>query len=531
MKKLALVSVSDKTGLLPFVKSLCACGLEILSTGGTAKYLSENNIPVTLISDYTGQKEILDGRVKTLHPKIHGGILARRSRKEDLQQLQEAGIAPIDFVIVNLYPFVQQISQAQKLDDDLVEYIDIGGPTMIRAAAKNSQFVVPVCDPADYEMIIREYEKSEEIPERLRAKLAAKVFTMMAAYDGEIARYFSLRAEASCGEGRSFEAPLAPVESITLCREEELRYGENPHQQASFYKKVVVGNTKKAPWRQLQGKQLSYNNLLDTEAALDLFLEFHPFQKQVAVIMKHTNPCGVALRQSATEAFLAARECDPQSAFGGIIAVSGELSGALAEIIVQGFVEVVISSQVSAEAVAVFERKKNIRVLECDLSGGLLSFRAQSPTIRRALDGYLLQTPDRQISEIRSATVVTKERPSLKMTEDLEFAWKICKHVKSNAIVIVKDGTAIGVGAGQMSRVDAARIALRRAKDNGHEVRGGVAASDAFLPFSDTLEILNDEGIVALVQPGGSLKDEEVIKEADLRKMSMVFTGERHFRH
>ncbi len=532
-----MLSVSDKEGLIPFAKGLVELGYSILSTGGTASFLSENGIAVTLISDYTGQQEILDGRVKTLHPKIHGGILARRNRPDDLKQLANQGISPIDLVVVNLYPFsqkVREVSEGKRAGHEtLVEFIDIGGPTMIRAAAKNCADVLPVIDPSDYAPLLDELRTKNGASRQTRLRLAAKVFSTMAAYDGAVGRYFSL--EENLFDEHAQAIVLAPVETLVLVREEALRYGENPHQRGAFYRPLELAPaTDKRPWKLHQGKQLSYNNLLDAEAAIDLFIEFLPDvsdRSHLAVVIKHSNPCGVAMGETPVNAFTRARDCDPLSAFGGIVVVSGALDRGLAEVILEGFVEVVIVGSVTDAGLEAFRRKPNVRLIECDFSSGGKLFRTSSMMIRRALDGYLLQEPDHQLSPLSSGKVVAGAGNLDAVLRDLQFAWRVCKHVKSNTIVLAKELRAIGVGAGQMSRVDAAKLAIQRARDNGHEVSGSVAASDAFLPFPDTLEVLGDQGVIALVQPGGSVKDDLVIQAAVKRKMTMIFTDERHFRH
>ena len=536
MERFAIVSVYDKTGLEPFARSLLAAGVKILSTGGTARFLREKGIEVISVSDYTGHPEILDGRVKSLHPKIHGGILARRDREEDLAELAKNEIGLIDFVVVNLYPFVDQVREVEATKNpdhgSLVEVIDIGGPTMIRAAAKNCHFVSTICDPRDYERVSAELAEGGEVSLATRRELASKVFMTMSAYDGAIARYFSLGEKLLEEDGTP---PLfAPIQSIVLEKDMTLRYGENPHQEAALYRNVEAGTADwKKGWKQLQGKDLSYNNLLDAQAALQLFLEVRGGfpDAEASVVIKHLNPCGVAVRDSALEAFEAARSCDPISAFGGIIAVSGELDEALAASILEGFVEVVLAERITEDALGVFKKKKNIRLLECDFSYLQSVFFSERAVVKNFADGYLLQSDDVSLKDLEQAEVVTEEKPSNEMLADLKFAWQVAKHVKSNTIVVAKDLKAIGVGAGQMSRVDAARISLERAKLHGHDVADSVAASDAFLPFPDTLEVLNDAGVAALVQPGGSIKDQSVIDAANTRKMVMITTGERHFRH
>ena len=533
MNSHAILSVFDKSDLLPFAIELAKRGVTILSTGGTSRHLKEGGVEVVSISDYTGSPEILDGRVKSLHPKIHGGILARRSLDKDNQTLEEHDIAPIDFVVVNLYPFLDKVNEVVSSKDpnhpSLVEDIDIGGPTMIRAAAKNCHHVVPVCDPADYPLILKELDESGEISLSLRRKLAAKVFSMMANYDSQIARYFSLDEKLLDEEGNS--KGLAPREAIVLKEKQQLRYGENPHQSARLYE--LVGGDNKSLWTQTQGKELSYNNLVDMQATLDVFTELYDGlgDKNVAVVIKHTNPCGAAIRDKAIDAFKAARDCDPISAFGGIIAVSGTVDVELAKTITENFVEIVCVEELTDEARAVFAKKKNLRLIACDYSSMLAAAKEKQFTVKSVGADFLIQEGDSNCAKITKESEQTGADISSETLDDLNFAWKVAKHVKSNTIVVAKDGQAIGVGAGQMSRVDAARIALDRAKAHGFSPEGAVAASDAFLPFADTLEVLNDGGVVSLAQPGGSKKDDVVIEAAKSRGMSMVFTSERHFRH
>lgn len=531
MAGVAVVSVFDKEGLDTFVPGLIELGYTILSTGGTARYLAEKGCAYTSVSDYTGHPEILDGRVKSLHPKIHGGILARKDREDDLKQLADNDISAIDLVLVNLYPFTQKIQEAYESgsSESLIESIDIGGPTLIRAAAKNCEFVIPICDPADYPKILADLKDGGEVSLETRRALATKVFTMMARYDAAIARYFSLGEKLLTDEGQPQK--LAPVESLVLERVAALRYGENPHQSAALYRSEA--STKDIWWTQTQGKELSYNNLLDMQGALELFLELRDAdsEKSAAVVIKHSNPCGVALGASPLEAFELARACDPLSAFGGIVAVEGEVDATLASSINEGFVEVLLVEKISSEAAEILQKKKNMRVLICDFDRASMAKHSMEFVVRNGLGEYLLQTSDLQLNIPSSADLVVGSAPEPAVAADLDLAWKICKYVKSNAIVLVKDGIAIGVGAGQMSRVDAAKIAIQRAQLHGHEVKGSVAASDAFLPFPDTLELLNDAGVTALAQPGGSIKDNAVIESAKQRDMLMVFTGERHFRH
>lgn len=535
-KRLAIISVYNKDGLAPFAKKLSQLGIDILSTGGTAKFLTEQGIPITKIDAYTGHPEILDGRVKSLHPKIHGGILARRDLAADNKDLEQQGISPIDFVIVNLYPFIDKIDEAKAKKnpnaESLVEFIDIGGPTMIRAAAKNWRFVVPVCDPSDYPIILSELEATGAVSESTRKKLAAKVYQTMAAYDAQVARYFSLEEEIVDSENAPFV--LAPVEGLALKKVCDLRYGENPHQKAALYDEFSAGSeTQKQHWAQLQGKEISYNNLQDMQGALELFIELYAdlAGRHAAVVIKHANPSGVAIRKTNLEAFQAARACDPVSSFGGIIAVSGVLDKALSECILEQFVEVVLFNEIDDKAREVFSKKKNVRLLQCDFDALLKEQKAGGVSYRKFYNQYLVQTLDTEIVSLKESQAVTQIKPSAEQLRDLDFAWKVCKYVKSNAIVIVKNEQAIGVGAGQMSRLDSAQIAVKRAATHGHSVEGAVVASDAFLPFSDVLEILNDAGVVSLAQPGGSINDQPVIDAANARGMSMLFTGMRHFRH
>lgn len=540
MKKLALVSVYDKTGLEGFVRGLIEQGIEILSTGGTLKFLEEKAVPVTSVDSYTGHPEILGGRVKTLHPKVHGGILARRANEKDLEQLKSLDISLIDYVVVNLYPFADKIRELEEKGritadaqghDSLVEFIDIGGPTMIRAAAKSFQDVASVCDPLDYPIILNELKQNGSLSIETRRKLAAKVFKTTAAYDSAIARYFSLDEKIRDDAGNKII--LAPFESIVLERKMELRYGENPHQSAGLYREVSGALEKKEPWQVLQGKELSYNNLLDMHGALDLFFElyqgkgsFHP-----AVVIKHANPSGAAYAKTALEAFKLARDCDPVSAFGGILVLSGKVDAELAAEVTSGFVEVVACEDFTEGAAAVFAKKKNLRLVKCDYALYLKRREAGGFTLRSYLGDYLLQTIDHQIAIIQADQAVTELKPTAEMLADLNFAWKVCKHVKSNAIVVAKNMQAIGVGAGQMSRLDSAKISVQRAIAHGHNLNGSVVGSDAFLPFADTLEILAAAGVKALVQPGGSIKDKEVIEAANKLGVVMLFTGQRHFRH
>lgn len=534
MSKYALISVYDKTGVILFAEALVKRGYTILSTGGTYKVLKDNSVPVMSVSDYTKAPEILDGRVKSLHPRIHGGILARWDNENDMRELQREGIEKIDIVAVNLYPFIEQIKQARAKgrisDDELIEFIDIGGPTLIRAAAKNSRYVVPICDPCDYQRVISEMDMPNGVSHDLRKALAVKVFKTMSLYDTEVASYFA----SSQVQASDDSSQLGVIEGSAKQQVASLRYGENPHQQAGLYRNLAVNSDGvKAAWEKLAGKEISYNNLLDMQGALELLLDLLALgrSKPVAVVIKHSNPCGAAFGSDLLSAFERARDCDPVSAFGGIIALGGVVDQVLAEKILEGFVEVVCASDFTPEALSTFERKKAVRLVRCDYKQ-LEAERHGAKYVERSFFGdSLVQTPDLALERADSYKVVSRKQPSEDDVSDFEFAWVVAKHVKSNAIVVVKNGQAIGVGAGQMSRVDAARLAVERARTNGHDVRDGLAASDAFLPFADTLEVLNDSGVRGLIQPGGSIKDETVIESADSREVIMMFTGVRHFRH
>lgn len=526
MQRYALVSVYDKTGLESFARAISEKGYTILSTGGTADFLRHHEIEVVQISEFTGYPEICDGRVKSLHPKIHAGILARRDNPKDMEALLGVEAGFIDLVVVNLYPFIdkyREMKERDLLDDNVIEFIDIGGPTLLRAAAKNWRFVTVVSDPNDYAHV--KLELIEQVSDTTRRKLAAKVFTLMSAYDGAVAQYMA--------NGLTDDAvqELPAVEGITLRREYSLRYGENPHQNASLYRRVS-GSVKQIiepGWRQLQGKELSYNNLIDFQAAVEVYLDLITgfSSKESAVIIKHMNPCGAAVAGTPEEAFQRAREGDPISAFGGIIVNSGCISETLAKSVLEGFVEIFIGEEFSPEAREVFATKKNIRVIEINRKHIQESF--QPMTIRDFFGDYLIQSRDLSDLKLSEEQIVVGNR-----TVDLkecEFAWRLCKSVKSNAIVITKNMQAIGIGAGQMNRVDSARISINRAQNYKFDLTGAIAASDAFLPFPDTLEVLADAGVKVLIQPGGSVKDKEVITAAEKRGVTMLLTGERHFRH
>jgi len=512
----ALISVSNKDGVLEFCKALDQLGVEILSTGGTAKLLADNKVSVIEVSDYTGFPEMMDGRVKTLHPKVHGGILGRRGVDDEVMKAND--IAPIDLVVVNLYPFQEAIA---KLDCDLntaIENIDIGGPTMIRAAAKNHADVTVVVDPADYNFILDELKNNNNsVSQQTRFNLALKSFEHTAQYDTAISAYLAAINK------NQFPVTL----NLQFHHKQTMRYGENPHQQAAFYteKKSVTGTIAFAT--QLQGKELSYNNIADADAALECVKSFT--EQPTCVIVKHANPCGVAQAESISTAYDLAYATDPTSAFGGIIAFNQALDKTTAaEIIKRQFVEVIIAPSISADAKTVLAEKKNIRVLEC---GQWDNQTQKELDYKRVANGLLVQDKDQGFIAESDLKIVTKRQPTQQQIADLLFAWKVGKFVKSNAIVYCKNGQTIGVGAGQMSRVYSAKIAGIKAADEGLVVEGSAMASDAFFPFRDGIDAAAEAGITAIIQPGGSMRDNEVIEAADEHDIAMVFTGMRHFRH
>ncbi|MBI3140481.1 MAG: bifunctional phosphoribosylaminoimidazolecarboxamide formyltransferase/IMP cyclohydrolase [Rhodocyclales bacterium] len=518
----ALISVSDKRGAVDFARALHELGVNILSTGGSAKMLRDAGLPVTEVADYTGFPEMLDGRVKTLHPKIHGGILARRDLPEHLAAIEKAGIPRIDLVVVNLYPFQQTIAKPDCKLEDAIENIDIGGPSMVRAAAKNYGAhcggVAVVTDPEDYAALIDEMRASGgALSEATRFDLAKKAFTHTARYDGAIANYLTALQE----DGK--RGPFPQRLQFAFDRVEELRYGENPHQQAAFYRDTTVATGGIANYRQLQGKELSYNNIADADAAWECVKNF---DTTCCVIVKHANPCGVALGDSAAQAYKKAFSTDPVSAFGGIIAFNCALDKPAAQAVAQQFMEVLIAPEITPEAQQVLAAKQNVRVLVVPLGPGSTGF-----DMKRVGGGLLVQTCDDARINRQQLKVVTKRQPDARELADLLFAWRVAKYVKSNAIVYCRDGQTVGVGAGQMSRVDSARIAAVKAENAGLTVAGSVVASDAFFPFRDGLDVLAKAGATAVIQPGGSVRDAEVVAAADEHGVAMVFTGFRHFRH
>jgi phosphoribosylaminoimidazolecarboxamide formyltransferase/IMP cyclohydrolase len=512
----ALISVSDKSGIVEFAKALHEKGVAILSTGGTAKLLIENFIPVTEVSRHTGFPEIMNGRVKTLHPKIHGGILGRRGLDDGV--MKDNDIAPIDLVVVNLYPFEATVADENCSLEDAIENIDIGGPAMVRATAKNNAYVAVVVDPTDYDRVLDEIKSKEGcVSNETRFDLAVKAFEHTAAYDGAIANYLGrIKADGS-------KDTLPRTINLQFHKAQEMRYGENPHQNAAFYTETSPKEACIATSRQIQGKELSFNNIGDTDAALECIKQF---EAPACVIVKHANPCGVAINGSLLEAYDRAYSTDPESAFGGIIAFNRELDGETAKAIIdRQFVEVIVAPTVSQAAIDAVTEKKNVRLLECG------SWNAPTTRLdyKRVNGGLLVQDADLALHN--ELNVVTDRRPSDEEMDDLLFTWRVAKFVKSNAIVYGKDNMTIGVGAGQMSRVNSARIAGIKAEHAGLEVKGSVMASDAFFPFRDGIDAAHEAGISAVIQPGGSMRDEEVIAAANEHGMAMVFTGMRHFRH
>ncbi len=535
----ALLSVSDKNGLVEFARGLSSLGIELLSTGGTHAALAQAGVPVRQVADFTGAPEILGGRVKTLHPKIHGGILARRDLPSDQADMASQNLAPIDLVIVNLYPFREAVAKGLPFDE-VIENIDIGGPSMLRSAAKNAAHVAVVVDPADYRIVLEELRENRQVSGSTRARLQARAFAHTAAYDASIATYLSEQqvkaAQASAtatSAGESATGGWAETPAVGEFKLlQPLRYGENPHQQAAFY--AAVPQPKEptlAGARQLQGKELSFNNLLDGSAALEALKEHArgPDAKAAVVIVKHTNPCGVALSNSLIDAYRNARDADPVSAFGGIVALSHAVDAATAALIAETFFEVVIAPGFSAEAREKLAAKKQLRLLELPLLGeGRDAWVSEPRELRTIPGGLLVQSRDLAQATPANWRVVTKRAPSADELHALCFAWNVVKHVKSNAIVLACADVTAGIGMGQTNRVDSVRIAAQRA---GERAKGAVLAGDAFFPFADGLIAAAEAGVVAVAQPGGSVRDAEVIAAADERGLAMVFTGVRHFRH
>lgn len=507
----ALFSVSDKKGVAEFARALSALGWEIIATGGTRKLLDKEGVPTIGISEITGFPEICGGRVKTLHPRVHGALLGRRDNPGDMEQLRENGIGTIDLVCVNLYPFEATIARPDCTLDDAVENIDIGGPSMLRSAAKNFKAVTVVCDPDDYATVLSQIEANGNTDIETRLRLSAKAYTHTALYDSRIAEY--MRAQAGLNEKLFLDFDLV----------QGLRYGENPHQQAKFYAEAVPGTFSVAGARQLQGKELSYNNIQDANAALEIVSEFkEPF----CVGLKHMNPCGAAVGQDALEAWKRTYEADKVSIYGGIVAFNRPVTAEIAALLKPIFLEIVMAPAFDEDALSILATKKNLRLLVVDMSAP----RCKRPKYTGVTGGLLVQDADTECVEITSEMCVTERKPSPRELADMDFGWKIVKHVKSNAIVVVKDGATLGVGAGQMNRVGSAGIALEEAKAAG-ATEGLVLASDGFLPFDDTVEQAARYGVTAIVQPGGSIRDEDSIKKANEEGITMLFTRMRHFKH
>ena len=514
----ALISVSDKTGVVEFAKGLVALGWEILSTSGTMKLLKESGVPVTSVSDVTGFPEICDGRVKTLHPKIHGALLARRDIPEHMKELKDNGIETIDLVCVNLYPFRETIAKPDVTMEDAVEHIDIGGPSMLRSSAKNWESVTVVCNPADYETVLSEIKAGGNTTRETRLKLSAKAYTHTAEYDMAISTY--MRAQAGLPEKLFLEYDL----------KQELRYGENPHQEAKFFASTVKEPFSLATAEQLNGKELSYNNIQDANATLNIAREFdEPF----CVGVKHMNPCGSAVGKTIAEAWRKAYEADKTSIFGGIVAANREIDLETAQMLKPIFLEIVMAPSFAPDALELLQTKKNLRILKVDMTRDD-KVRSQYVSMN---GGMLVQDRDSSIVPVSAGQCVTEAKPTEAQLADLDFAWKIVKHVKSNAIVVAKNGMTYGVGAGQMNRVGSAEIALKQAaatlKEEGRDINaeGLVLASDGFFPFNDVVALAAEYGIKAIVQPGGSIRDEDSVKLANEKGITMLFTGERHFKH
>jgi len=526
MIRTALLSVSDKNGIVPFAKALHEQGIKLISTGGTAKLLAENNLPVVEVSSLTKFPEMLDGRVKTLHPMVHGGLLARRDFPEHMAALKEYGIDTIDMLVINLYPFNETVAKENCSFEDAVENIDIGGPAMLRAAAKNHQDVTVLISPEDYAPVLAEMKANKNVVSyKTNLALAKKVFAHTAQYDGAIANYLS-----ALGDDLNHKARSTYPETLHLAFEkvQEMRYGENPHQSAAFYKDIHPVAGALANYKQLQGKELSYNNIADADSAWECVKSFtgNAGGAAACVIIKHANPCGVAVGSSALEAYQKAFKTDPSSAFGGIIAFNIPCDGASAQEISKQFVEVLIAPSFSDEAKAIFASKQNVRLLEIPLGNAFNTF-----DFKRVGGGLLVQSPDAKNVLQSEMRVVSQRQPTPSEMNDMMFAWRVAKFVKSNAIVYCANGMTLGIGAGQMSRVDSARMASIKAENAGLSLKGSAVASDAFFPFRDGLDVVVNGGASCAIQPGGSMRDEEIIAAANEHGISMIFTGTRHFRH
>jgi phosphoribosylaminoimidazolecarboxamide formyltransferase/IMP cyclohydrolase len=526
MIRTALLSVSDKQGIVPFAQALHALGVKLISTGGTAKLLADNGLPVTEVSSLTQFPEMLDGRVKTLHPMVHGGLLARRDSKEHMDAIAAHGIAPIDMLVINLYPFNQTVAKEDCSFDEAVENIDIGGPAMLRAAAKNHQDVTVLISPDDYEPVLSEMKAHQNaVSYESNLRLAKKVFAHTAQYDGAIANYLSSLGGDLSHTSRS---PYPETLHLAFTKVQEMRYGENPHQSAAFYRDTAGVAGALANYHQIQGKELSYNNIADADAAWECVKSFSADSTAGAacVIIKHANPCGVATGATGLEAYQKAFKTDPSSAFGGIIALNVACDGPMAEAISKQFVEVLIAPSFTVEAKAIFAGKQNVRLLEIPLG---IEFNAFD--MKRVGGGLLVQSPDFKNVTQAELRVVSKRQPTPTELADMMFAWRVAKFVKSNAIVYCANGMTLGIGAGQMSRVDSARMASIKAENAGLSLASSAVASDAFFPFRDGLDVVVVAGASCAIQPGGSMRDEEIIAAANEHGIAMVFTGTRHFRH
>ena len=526
MIRTALLSVSDKNGIVPFAKALHEQGIKLISTGGTAKLLAENKLPVVEVSSLTKFPEMLDGRVKTLHPMVHGGLLARRDFPEHMAALQEHGIDTIDMLVINLYPFNETVAKESCSFEDAVENIDIGGPAMLRAAAKNHQDVTVLISPEDYALVLAEMKAHQNVVSyKTNLALAKKVFAHTAQYDGAIANYLS-----ALGDDLDHKARSAYPETLHIAfkKVQEMRYGENPHQSAAFYKDIYPVDGALANYKQVQGKELSYNNIADADSAWECVKSFtgNTGRAAACVIIKHANPCGVAIGTSALEAYQKAFKTDPTSAFGGIIALNVPCDGVAAEAISKQFVEVLIAPSFSEEAKAIFATKQNVRLLEIPLGTAFNTFE-----FKRVGGGLLVLSPDAKNVLENEMHVVSKRLPTPSEMHDMIFAWRVAKFVKSNAIVYCANGMTLGIGAGQMSRVDSARMASIKAENAGLSLKGSAVASDAFFPFRDGLDVVVNGGASCVIQPGGSMRDDEIIAAANEHGIAMIFTSIRHFRH
>ena len=524
MIKTALLSVSDKTGVLALAQALNAHGVKLLSTGGTAKLLADNGLPVVEVATHTGFPEMLDGRVKTLHPTIHGGLLARRDLPEHMAALATHGIETIDMLVVNLYPFEATVAQANCTLEDAIENIDIGGPAMVRSAAKNWRDVAVLTDAAQYEQVLAELASSGAVSEATKFQLSVAAFNRISTYDGAISNYLSSIGDSLDVNARNTFPAQSNQQFIKL---QDLRYGENPHQSAAFYRELAPAVGSLVTAVQLQGKELSYNNIADADAAWECIKSF---VEPACVIVKHANPCGVAISDSALGAYQKALQTDPTSAFGGIIAFNLPVDLATAQAVSKQFVEVLMAPAYSAEALELLKAKANVRVLQIDLPADTYSTRNKTD-IKRIGGGLLIQTADNHELNLSDLKVVTDKQPTAQQLQDMLFAWNVAKYVKSNAIVFCADGMTLGVGAGQMSRIDSARIASIKAEHAGLTLIGSAVASDAFFPFRDGLDVVVAAGATCVIQPGGSIRDDEVIAAANEQGLVMVMTGVRHFRH